>query len=213
MYKRQLRNRLRSVSLAVPKIDHGKIRSHKISQNIVDCEVPRFCEIFCEILISQNIKCFGKYCEKISWKYLFEKILFYPKIFLSFWKVLLHRPLSWKGFWKAFYTVANKFYFHLKSNCVQIVFPQGFYFLKIQSFLFLFKKDFPRLQAMFNWEKECVTARFYFLKPQAFLFLIKIVFHGYLRQIAKQFWSIGFQLRKNSELSRKKKIESLWVCD
>ena len=50
-----LKNRLRSVSLAVPKIDHGKIRSHKIFQNIVDCEVPKFCEIFCEILISQNI--------------------------------------------------------------------------------------------------------------------------------------------------------------
>ena len=61
-----LRNRLRTVSLAVPKIDHGKIRSHKIFQNVVDCEVPRFCEIFCEILISQNIICFGKYCEKIS---------------------------------------------------------------------------------------------------------------------------------------------------
>ena len=61
-----LRNRLRSVSLAVPKIDHGKIRSHKIFQNIVDCEVPRFCEIFCEILINQNIICFEKYCEKIS---------------------------------------------------------------------------------------------------------------------------------------------------
>ena len=61
-----LRNRLRSVSLTVFKIDHCKIRSHKISQNIMNCEVPRFCEIFCEILISQNIICFGKYCEKIS---------------------------------------------------------------------------------------------------------------------------------------------------
>ena len=61
-----LRNRLRSVSLPIPKIDHGKIRSHKISQNIVDYEVPRFCKIFCEILISQNIICFGKYREKIS---------------------------------------------------------------------------------------------------------------------------------------------------
>jgi len=61
-----LRNRLRTVSLTVPKIDHGKIRSHKIFQNVVDCEVPRFCEIFREILISQNIICFGKYCEKIS---------------------------------------------------------------------------------------------------------------------------------------------------
>jgi len=48
-------NRLRSVSLAVPKIDHGKIKSHKNSQNIVDCEVPRFCEIFCEILMSHNM--------------------------------------------------------------------------------------------------------------------------------------------------------------
>ena len=48
-----LRNRLRSVSLAVPKTDHGKIRSHIISQNIMDCEIPRFCEIFCEILVSQ----------------------------------------------------------------------------------------------------------------------------------------------------------------
>ena len=61
-----LRNRLRSVSLAVLKIDLGKINSHIIFQNIVDCEVPRFCEIFCEILISQNIICFEKYCEKIS---------------------------------------------------------------------------------------------------------------------------------------------------
>ena len=60
-----LRNRLRSVSLAVPKTDHDKINSHIIFQNIVDCEVPRFCEIFCEILISQNIICFGKYDEKI----------------------------------------------------------------------------------------------------------------------------------------------------
>ena len=56
--ERCLRNRLRSVSLTVPKIDHGKISSHIISQNIVDCEVPRFCEIFCEILITQNIICF-----------------------------------------------------------------------------------------------------------------------------------------------------------
>ena len=61
-----LKNRLRSVSLAIPQIDYGKLRSHKISQNIVDCEVPRFCEIFYKILISQNIICFGKYCEKIS---------------------------------------------------------------------------------------------------------------------------------------------------
>jgi len=61
-----LKNRLRSVSVAVPKIDHGKIRSHKIFQNIVDCEVLRFYEIFCEILISQKIICFGKCCEKIS---------------------------------------------------------------------------------------------------------------------------------------------------
>jgi len=61
-----LRNKLKSMSLAVLKIDHGKIRSHKIYQNIVDCEVLRFCEIFYEILISQNIICFGKYCEKIS---------------------------------------------------------------------------------------------------------------------------------------------------
>jgi len=55
-----LRNRLRLVSLTVSKTDHGKISSHIIFQNIVDCEVIRFCEIFCEILISQNIICFGK---------------------------------------------------------------------------------------------------------------------------------------------------------
>jgi len=61
-----LRNRLRSVSLTVPKTDHGKIRTYIIFQNIVDYEVPRFCEIFCVILVSQNIICFGKYCEKIS---------------------------------------------------------------------------------------------------------------------------------------------------
>jgi len=89
-----LRNKLRSVSLAVPKIDHSKIRSHKIYQNIVDCEVPRFCKIFYENLISQNIICFGKYCEKISSKYLFGKIAFYLKIFLSFWKILVA-----KGVW------------------------------------------------------------------------------------------------------------------
>ena len=35
-----LRNRLRLVSLAVPKTDYVKIRSHIIFQNIVDCEVP-----------------------------------------------------------------------------------------------------------------------------------------------------------------------------
>ena len=41
-----LRNRLRSMSLAIPKIDLGKISSHIIFQNIVDCEVPTFCENF-----------------------------------------------------------------------------------------------------------------------------------------------------------------------
>ena len=92
-----LRNRLRLVSLTVPKINHSKISSHIIFQNIVDCEVPRFCEIFCEILISQNIICFGK----ILWKdfsKIFSKIVFLiSKSFLFFWKILIA-----KGFWAEF---------------------------------------------------------------------------------------------------------------
>ena len=97
-----LRNRLRSVFLAVPKIDHGKVRSHKISQNIMDYRVPRFCEIFCEILISQKNKmCFWKiYFENILRKYLFEKdcikILF-KLLKISCWK----RIFGW-DFWKDF---------------------------------------------------------------------------------------------------------------
>ena len=143
--------------LAVPKTDHGKIRSHIISQNIVDCEVPKFCEIFCEILISQNIICFGKYCEKISWKYLFGKIAFYLKIFFSFWKILLAKGVWVEKVLEKFSTwlqidlgnVFGKFYFHLSSNRVKIVFYKDFIFLKFKV-SFSCSKDFTRLQAMFN---------------------------------------------------------------
>jgi len=138
-----LKNRLRSVSLAVPKIDHGKIGSHKISQNIVDCEVSRFCAIFYRILISQNIICFGKYCQKIPWKYLIQKIGFYLKIFLSFWKILVA-----KGVWVE--KVLEKFSTRLRIELGK-------------SFLFLFKEVLH-----VQLEMECVTNRFYFLKPQAF---------------------------------------------
>jgi len=113
-------------------------------------------------LISQNIICFGKYCERISWKYLIQKIGFYLKIFLSFWKILVA-----KGAWVA--KVLEKFSTQLRIELGK-------------SFLFLFKEVLH-----VQLEKECVANRFYFLKPQAFFFLIKIVFHGYLRQIAKQF--------------------------
>ena len=61
-----------------------------------------------------------------------------------------------------------------------------------------------------NWEKECVTNRFHFLKPQASLFLIKIVFHSYLRQIAKTILMHQFsQKQKVCELHWKKKTEPL----
>jgi len=102
-----LRNGLRSVSLAVPKIDHRKISSHIIFQNIMDCEVPRFCEIRCEILISQNIMCFGK----ILWKdfsKIFSKIVsLISKSFLFFWKILIAKGF-WAEFFEEFYTAASR---------------------------------------------------------------------------------------------------------
>jgi len=140
-----LRNRLRSVSLAVPKIDHGKISSHIISQNIVDCEVPKFCEIFCEILISQNIICF----RKILWKdfsKIFSKIVFLisKSFFILLENTYCKRILS--RIFEEFYTAASRIIRMFENFilswtlAVYKLFSLRFYFLKIQSLLFLFKK-------------------------------------------------------------------------
>ena len=134
-------------------------------------------------------------------KISFEKIAFYLKIFLSFWKIFVAKGIWVEKVLEKFSTqlqielgnVFDKFYFHLSSNRVKIVFYKDFIFLKFKVFFSCSKRILHG-----NWEKECVTNRFYFLKPQAFLFLIKIVFHGYLRQIAKQFWCIGFHKNKKS---------------
>jgi len=54
------------VSKCVPNSKHDKDQGTRNFPNIKDCEVLRFCEIFCDILMSQNKICFGKYYERIS---------------------------------------------------------------------------------------------------------------------------------------------------
>jgi len=65
-FVRYLRDMQRTVSKGVPNSKHGKDQGTRNFLNIENCEVPRFCEIFCGILMSRNKIYFGKYCERIS---------------------------------------------------------------------------------------------------------------------------------------------------
>jgi len=90
-FEHYLRNMQRTVSKGVPNCKHGKDQGTRNFPNIENCEVPRFCEIFCGILMSRKKIYFGKYSERISWKYLFGKIAFNFKIFLSLSKYFITR--------------------------------------------------------------------------------------------------------------------------
>ena len=72
-------------------VNTAKIRIHENSQILRTIKFQDFVKYFCGILISQNIMCFEKYCERISWKYILERLLLTSKSFLSFWKYLVTR--------------------------------------------------------------------------------------------------------------------------
>ena len=57
-----LRNKLRTMSQVVPKLNTTNIRAHKNSQILWTMRFEDFVEYF----VKNLIRCFGKYCEKNS---------------------------------------------------------------------------------------------------------------------------------------------------
>ena len=142
----------------------AKIRKHEISK-YWELWSSKICEIFCGILISQNIMCSRKYCESISWNYFLGRLLLNFKILFELLEISCCKSILGWDLMERFYTAskpcANWKRLFLLIKFIFLKPKPSFSWSKVLYTVYLrkivkifFDHRFSQKSVSFNWEKK-----------------------------------------------------------